>query len=458
MFHDPAASTKGVSEKARVLIAGGGVAALELLLALRVYAGAEVAITLLSGAPDFAPPPMTVAEPFERGGPRTYAWAQIAAEHDARLVIDKLVAVDTGARTAFTHGGRRIPYDVLVVATGARRVAPLAGALSFGASPEAASQLRDLVSTLRTIEHADVAFALPWPSSWSLPLYELALLTAADLREHGSAARVRLVTPEEHALQLLGPAARDAVVPLLGALGVDLVCGAQPRAVVAGGLQVHDGTVVAADHVVTLTDVVARPVPGLPTDRAGFVPVDRHGAVAGQDCVYAAGEVTSFPLRQGGLAAQQADVVAGAIAARYAGAEPPAPFAPVLRARLTTSGAPLYFQARASGQSVASHRALWSPPGKIAGRFVAPYLATARPGRIGAAGLGERVPANAADGRGAADDAVTLALALAAAESRCQNHGRALQALDAAEALDAHGHDAAYAQLRALFGEPAHAA
>ena len=56
MFHDPAASTKGVSEKARVLIAGGGIAALELLLALRVYAGAEVAITLLSGLPDFAPP------------------------------------------------------------------------------------------------------------------------------------------------------------------------------------------------------------------------------------------------------------------------------------------------------------------------------------------------------------------------------------------------------------------
>jgi len=457
MFDDPVASPQNVSEKARVLIAGGGVAALELLLALRVYAGSEVAITLLSGAAEFAPPAMTVAEPFERGGAQTYAWAQIVAEHDARLVVDKLVAVDTGARTAFTHGGRRIPFDVLVVATGARRVAPLDGALTFGTHPAAATQLHELVAGLRTAEHADVAFALPWPSSWSLPLYEIALLTAADLREHGSTARVRIVTPEEHALQLLGPAARDAVTPLLDALGVELVCGAQPRAVVTGGVQLDDGTIVAADQVVTLADVVARPVPGLPTDCAGFVPVDRYGAVAGQDCVYAAGEVTSFPLRQGGLAAQQADVVAAAIAARYAGGEAPAPFAPVLRARLTTSGAPLYFQARASGQSVASHRALWSPPGKIAGRFVAPYLAAARPGRIGLAGLSERVPTTA----GAAGDegaAVTLALALASAEARCHNHGRALQALDAAEALDAHGHDPAYAQLRALFGEPVHAA
>jgi sulfide:quinone oxidoreductase len=268
---------------------------------------------------------------------------------------------------------------------------------------------------------------------------------------------VRIVTPEEHALELLGPAARDAVLPLLDALDIDLMCAAQQRAVVAGGLQLDDGTVVAADHVVTLADVVARPVPGLPSDRAGFVPVNRYGLVAGEEGVYAAGEVTSFPLRQGGIAAQQADVVAASIAARYAGGEAPAPFAPVLRGRLTTSGAPLYLQARPSGQSLASHRALWSPPEKIAGRYVAPYLATARPGRIAAAALGERVPAVAGT-PGDEHDAVTLALSLAAAESRCRNHTRALQALDAAEALDPHGHDPAYAQLRTLFSEQVPAA
>src|SRR4051794_23603707 len=107
----------------RVLVAGGGVAALELLLALRANAGPQVAITLLSGVADLAPPAMTVAEPFERGGAQTYDWPQIAAEHDARFVLDRLVAVDTGARRVFTHEGRRIPYDVLVIATGARRVA-----------------------------------------------------------------------------------------------------------------------------------------------------------------------------------------------------------------------------------------------------------------------------------------------------------------------------------------------
>lgn len=442
----------------RVLIAGGGVAALELLLALRVHAGADVALTLLSGRPQFAPPAMTVAEPFERGGAQTYAWSEIAERHGARLVVDQLVAVDTAAQTAFTHSGRRIPYDVLALATGARRVAPFEGALTFGASADAPARLRALVAGVRTAgADTAIAFALPWPSSWSLPLYELALLTAHELREHGAAARVRIVTPEEHALALLGPAARDAVMPLLDALGIELVAAVQPRSVVAGGLRVDGGAVVAAEHVVTLADVVARPVPGLPSDRAGFVPVDRHGLVAGEERVYAAGEVTAFPLRQGGIAAQQADVVAAAIAARCAGGHPPAPFAPVLRGRLTTSGAPLYLQARPSGQSLASHRALWSPPEKVAGRYVAPYLATARPGRMGAAALRERVPA-AAGAPGGEGEAVMLALALAAAEARHHNHARALQALDAAVALDARGANPAFAQLRTLLGAPAPAA
>jgi sulfide:quinone oxidoreductase len=110
-----------VQTRPRVLIAGGGIAALELLLALRIHAGAHVAITLLSGRPQFAPPAMTVADPFERGGAQTLEWTQIAAQHDVRLVVDKLIAVDTAARTAFTNSGRRIPYDVFVLATGARR-------------------------------------------------------------------------------------------------------------------------------------------------------------------------------------------------------------------------------------------------------------------------------------------------------------------------------------------------
>jgi sulfide:quinone oxidoreductase len=438
----------------RVLVVGGGVAALELVLALRANAGGALAITLLSADAELAPPAMTVAEPFERGGAQSYDWSQIAAEHDVRFVLDRLVAVDTDARTAFTHEGRRIPYDVLAMASGARRVAPFDSALTFGMGHDAGCALRSLVADVcATHATTSIAFALPWPSSWSLPLYELALLTAHELREHGSPATLQIVTPEEHVLELLGPAARHAVVPLLDAAGIDVLTGAQPRSAVAGGLRLDEDILVAADHIVTTADIVARPIPGLPVDRAGFLPIDRYGRVSGEQNVYAAGEATSFPLRQGGIAAQQADVVAEAITARFAGAAPPAPFRPVLRARLTTSGAPLYLQARPSGQSLASHRAMWSPPEKVAGRYLAPYLATARPALSVAATLAERVP-TAAGAPGDDGAAVTLALTLAAAEERCGNRSRALQALDAARALDPDALDGTAARMHARLSEP----
>jgi sulfide:quinone oxidoreductase len=422
--------------RTRVLIAGGGVAALELVLALRVLAASHVKVTLLTAQAQLAPRAMTVAAPFGRGAAPSYDWTQIAHEQGMRLVLDKASAIDADKRIVFTGGGRRLPYDILVVATGARRVAPFAGALTFGADADGGiAPLRAIVADLLAGNAASVAFALPAPSIWPLPLYELALLAAEELREHGCAAAVRIVTPERQPLAIFGAAARDAIMPLLEAHDVELVTRAQPDAVVDGELRLRDGGRVAAERVVTLADIQSRPLAGLPLDRAGFIPVDQHGRVLGAPAVYAAGESTSFPLRQGGLATQQADAVAEAIAAACGSGNSPSPFAPVLRGRMLTNGAPLYLQARPSGQSLASSRPLWSPPEKIAGRYLAPYLASARPSRLGAAPLAERVPAApaSASGRG---DAVTLALSLAEAEARSGNAARALQALDAAHALD----------------------
>jgi sulfide:quinone oxidoreductase len=435
MFADELLPTHDVPD---VLIAGGGIAALELLLALRVHAGPQVAITLLTPDAELAPRAMTVAEPFARGGAQTYGWSQIAQHQGAELVLDTLVAVDGAERTVLTHGGRRLRYDILALATGAGRVEPFAGALTFGIPGDAAAQLRALVTDVLAHGGERIAFALPSPSIWPLPLYELALQTADELREHGASTAVRIVTPEEHPLALFGPAAADALRPALDMLRIDVITSAQPRALVAGGLELHGGAIVAADHVVTLADVVARPVPGMPIDRAGFVPVDLHGRAADEPAVYAAGEVTSFPLRQGGLATQQADAVAEAIAAACGAGNDPRPFRPVLRGRLLTSGAPLYLQARPSGQSLASTRRLWSPPEKIAGRYLAPYLSTARPARISAEPLAERVPVTA-DAASDDRDAITLALAVADAEARAGNPIRAEHARAAAHALDARG-------------------
>jgi sulfide:quinone oxidoreductase len=186
---------------------------------------------------------------------------------------------------------------------------------------------------------------------------------------------------------------------------------------------------------------------GLPHDARGFLPTDAHGRIDGCDAVYAAGDVTSFPLRQGGLAAQQADAVAEAIAARLGAIVRPQPFRPILRGVLLTGGAPLYLRAEigtdvapvsrelAEARSgSAGPRSLWWPPAKVAGRYLAPLLATARPVTLLSEPMRDLTDAPAPK-PGDRDEALALALALADEDASCGDYREALHALDAARTL-----------------------
>ena len=107
------------SSPLRVLIAGGGVAGLEALLALRDLAGDRVELTLLSRDTEFVYRPMAIAEPFGRGRADRHPLADIAADVDAELIRDTLVEVDAGDRLAITGTSQRLSYDALLVAVGA---------------------------------------------------------------------------------------------------------------------------------------------------------------------------------------------------------------------------------------------------------------------------------------------------------------------------------------------------
>jgi sulfide:quinone oxidoreductase len=135
---------------------------------------------------------------------------------------------------------------------------------------------------------------------------------------------------------------------------------------------------IEVDRVVALPRLVGRAPAGIPADEDGFVHVDAHCKVTKVDHVWAAGDGIAFPVKFGGLAAEQADAAAEAIA-RLAGAEvTPQPFKPVLRGRLITWRGTRYLHHVAGGGAgdgeVADH-ALWWPPGRVAGRRLAPYLA-----------------------------------------------------------------------------------
>jgi sulfide:quinone oxidoreductase len=123
-------------------------------------------------------------------------------------------------------------------------------------------------------------------------------------------------------------------------------------------------------------------VPGVPADRAGFIPTDAHGRVLGLEGVFAAGDATAFPIKRGGVAAQQADAVAEAVAASLGVRIVPRAFRPVLRGLLVADGVTHYLRASVSAEdSAVSETPLWWPPNRLTGRYLAPYLSA----RLGAA-------------------------------------------------------------------------
>jgi sulfide:quinone oxidoreductase len=360
----------------KVLVAGGGVAALEATLALRALAAELVDIELVAPEDDFTYRPLAVAEPFLVGEARRFPLRSLVEAAGASLRRGTVTGVDPGFRVVATAEGEEIGYDALLLALGARPVEAMPGTLTFG-GPQNGRAFSSLLEQALNGEIRRIVFALPAGVTWPLPLYELALLTGTYLTDRGAmGVEISLVTPEEAPLGIFGAAASAAIRELLEARGIALHSHTTPLRYANGILRVTRGEVIEADYVVAVARLVGPGLAGIPSDAKGFVPTDEHGRVGSEVDVYAAGDLTQFPLKQGGIAAQQADAAAAAIAAQAGAKVEPEPFRPVLRGLLLTGMVPRYLHAEAgTAHSAVDTEPLWWPPAKIVGRYLAPFLA-----------------------------------------------------------------------------------
>jgi sulfide:quinone oxidoreductase len=365
----------------RVLIAGGGVAALEAALALRNLAGERVAIELLAPGPDFVNRPVTVRNPF-------------ASVDTPRLPLDRLTdlgitvhpealaAVNADRHQARTHDGAVLSYDRLIVAIGAHAVQSVAGATHF-AGPRDAGAIEHLLRVVARDPERTLTFALAAGVTWPVPFYELALLSAGGLARRGvETARIMLVTHEQRPLELFGPTASEAMARLLHESHIEVTVATAPEAVFEGAIRVSSGDLVPAGDVVAVPALQGRPVGGLDHDADGFLRIDTHARVDGVEHVFAAGDITDGPVKQGGLAAQQADAAALWIAAEAGAPIDATPPPAVLRAVLFTPDGELHLRAPLGKpeRGEVSWSPLWHPSGKLAGRYLAGYLADGNPG------------------------------------------------------------------------------
>ncbi|MBV8990132.1 MAG: FAD-dependent oxidoreductase [Solirubrobacterales bacterium] len=238
---------------------------------------------------------------------------------------------------------------------------------------------------MREVEAGTVArlvFAVPSGVTWPLPLYELALLSSLYVARHGVKTQVTLVSPERAPLDVFGTEASRLVSDLLARREVRFVGSCTASSFSRdGSLALGFDGEIEADRVVALPQLRANRVTGVPADRWGFVGTDTSGRVEGLTDVYAAGDMTTSPIKQGGLATQQADRVAETIAATVGGQPQGAGDAIVLAARLLGGEHPMFLcvELDTNGNPVTAtlvHSESDQLVGrsKVLGRYLTPYL------------------------------------------------------------------------------------
>jgi len=336
-----------------VVIAGGGVAALEALLRLRRLADDRVSIRLLAPNEDFAYRALSVGEPFSLGAAERHPLAPLIEHTGAEWTKDTLTSVELERRTVHTGNGEEIPFDALLVAVGARARAVIDHARTFD-DAHADELLRGLVQDIEEGYVKKVAFVSPPGPVHPLPLYELALMTAqsaynAGVHDFG----VDLITAEPRPLPAFGAQVGAVVGDLLTEAGVRVHTSTEVKVPSKGHLVLNPtGNELKVDSIVALPQLIGPSVSGIPRAGAhGFLPVDSQCAVPGTDeRVFVVGDAMDFPLKQGGVGAQAADVAAAAIA-RASGAEVDVPpFRPVVQGKLLTGAGPKYLFARYIGE------------------------------------------------------------------------------------------------------------
>jgi sulfide:quinone oxidoreductase len=380
MSEDSGPTTSEVSHngRLRVVIVGGGVAALETALALADLAPGRTDVTVIAPNIEFVYRPMVVREPFAYGAAHRYPLAPIVHDAGATLLTDKLAWVDRVTRTIHTEAGESLEYDALMLALGASITKRYPHALTIDD--------RDLNETMhgliQDIEDGNVhklAFVAPGRIAWPLPLYELALMTAGRAYDAGVELRTTIVTPEDSPLAIFGSSASSGIAKLLTRAKIETITSAYAEVSSSSEVVINPGERrLEVDRVIALPELYGPVIRGIPLGDNGFIRVDPYCRVLDVEHIYAAGDATDFPIKHGGIGSQQADTAAQSIAALAGASVTPERFNPMIHGMLLTNEEPRYLTAHITGgygfSSEITDAPTWSPPSKIAAKYLAPYL------------------------------------------------------------------------------------
>lgn len=350
----------------RVVIVGSGFGGLSAAQAL---AGADVDITLIDRRNHHLFQPLLYQVATASLSTSEIAWPIrhiLRRREDVTTLLATVTGVDVAGKTVQIADGAPVPYDTLIIATGARHA-------YFGND-----EWEQFAPGLKTLEDATtirrkLLLAFEAAERESDPQKRQALLTFAIIgagptgvelagaivelaretlrgefrRSNPAQARVVLIEAGDKVLGNFRPELSEYTLQALRRLGVEVMLNQRVESIDADGL-VHGGQRLDAECIIWAAGVEASPAAkwlGIGGDRAGRVEVERDLTVPGHPEIFVIGDTASAKRPDGkpvpgiGDAAKQAGKhAAKIIRARLQGDQTPMPFGYGHKGDLATIG------------------------------------------------------------------------------------------------------------------------
>jgi NADH dehydrogenase FAD-containing subunit len=331
----------GDGSSARVVVLGGGFGGLETAFSLRMLAGERARITLVSDQKCFLFKPNSIYVPFGLDPERLKVpLAKPAARKGIELIEARAHGVDPDAKQVELDG-RTLPYDFLVIATGAgMRAEEIPGLAEHAISPWTPADMIRLRAGFQGVLGSAAAggrqrvlFVVPPNNKCAGPLYEIVLMLDTWLRRHGArdAAEIVWTTFETTYIQAFGPRLHEVAAGEFERRGIAGHPGWVVDRVDADGVSYRNGERLEYDLLVAFPPYVAStPFPGLQADERGFLATELGSRrLVDHAEIFAVGDAGDFPVKQAFLAFLQADAAAEHLAAELLDREPRQNFDPV---------------------------------------------------------------------------------------------------------------------------------
>ena len=290
-----------VPDHADVLILGGGFAALEAAIAIRIAEGAaERSISIVSRRRTLSAGQDLVYAPFGTYPPEL-SLRELCQHYELDWHHTSACAIDSGRCRVELESGPPMTYEHLVIATGARGEPADTMRLRTWSD---ARRLEPMIRRVLEGRRETVMFSLVGDYAWPMPMLEVAQLLDLALRAHGtrSSCDIVIVTDDTRLLPRFGPDAGEVVAEQLRERQIEVLTSLPPGRVqqLRGSINLEAGPLAAHSLAGTVR-----------VGASGFFETDPDGRVA--DNVFVVGDACVAIYRTAGMVAAQARRIAATI-------------------------------------------------------------------------------------------------------------------------------------------------